>query len=68
MHVNANNETIMNMHKTGVINDPLGETHSLASSKHCFRLKKVGTDELMDDMCKNNDHYQPGMWIGLVDQ
>ena len=26
-------------HKTGVINDPLGQTHSLASSEHCFHLK-----------------------------
>ena len=25
-------------HKTGVINDPLGQTHSHASSKHCFLL------------------------------
>ena len=25
--------------KTGVINDPLGQTHSLASSEHCFLLK-----------------------------
>ena len=27
--------------KTGVINYPLGQTHSLASSEHCFRLKFV---------------------------
>ena len=27
--------------KTGVINDPLGQTHSLASSEHCFHLKFV---------------------------
>ena len=26
---------------TGVINDPLGKTHSLASSEHCFRLTNV---------------------------
>ena len=30
-----------NLHMTGVINDPLGHTHSLASSEHCFRLKFV---------------------------
>ena len=35
--------------KTCVIIDPLGQTHSLSSSEHCFRLKfvlfwKVGTD------------------------
>ena len=27
-----------NWNKTGVINDPLGQTHSLASSEHCFLL------------------------------
>ena len=26
------------IHKTGVINDPLGQTHSHASSEHCFLL------------------------------
>ena len=30
-----------NQNRTGVINDPLSQTHSLASSKHCFRLKIV---------------------------
>ena len=29
------------IYKTGVINDPLGHTHSLASSEHCFHLKFV---------------------------
>ena len=27
-----------NIYKTGVINDPLGQTNSNASSEHCFRL------------------------------
>ena len=27
--------------KTGGINDPLGQTHSLISSEHCIRLKFV---------------------------
>ena len=27
--------------ETGVINDPLGHTHSLASSEYCFPLKFV---------------------------
>ena len=27
-----------NFYKTGVINDPLGQIHSLASSEHCFRF------------------------------
>ena len=36
-------------YKTGVINDPLGQTKSLDCSEHCFRFKfvlfwKVGTD------------------------
>ena len=54
-------------YKTCVINDPLGQTHSLASSEHCFSLKyffvwKSGDgqwDVLTDGMCKNNDHYRP---------
>ena len=28
-------------YKTGVFNDPLGHTHSLASSEHCFHMKFV---------------------------
>ena len=28
-------------HKKGAINDPLGQTHSLARSEHCDRLKFV---------------------------
>ena len=34
-------------YKTGVIYDPLGQTHSLASCQHCFHFEifwKVGTD------------------------
>ena len=67
----------LNKKKTGVINDPLGQTHILASSEHCFRLKfvlflKVGTDGRTDgwtdDICKNNDHYRPRQWVGRVDQ
>ena len=29
------------IHTTGVINDPLGQTHNPASSDHYFRLKFV---------------------------
>ena len=29
------------VNKTGVINDPFGQTHSHASSEHCFRFKVV---------------------------
>ena len=50
-------------YKTGVINDPLGQTHSLASSEHCFVLldfEKWGrTYGRTDDMCKNNYSYRP---------
>ena len=49
------------VNKTGVINDPLGQTHSLASSEHCFllvcfaRFEKWGRT---DNMCENNDPYR----------
>ena len=34
-----------------------------------FRFEKWGrTDGQSDDMCKNNDHYRPWLWVGLVDQ
>ena len=57
--------------KTGVINDLLGQTHSLASSEHCFllfcfsRFEKWGRT---DNMCENNDPYRPWLWVGRVDQ
>ena len=51
---------IISDYKTGVVNDPLSQTHSHASSGHCFllfcfsRFEKWGrTDNI------NNDHYQP---------
>ena len=47
--------------KTGVIHDPLGQTHGHASSEHCFLLfcfsgfKKWGpTYVRTDNMCENN--------------
>ena len=56
-------------YKTGVINDLLGQTHSLASSELCVRFvlvlldfEKWGrTDERTrtDNMCKNNYPYRP---------
>ena len=62
-----------NSNMTGVIHDPLGQTHSLASREHWFRLKfvlfwKVGKDVRPDDMFKNNDHYRPWLWVCRVDQ
>ena len=66
---------ILKKNKTCAINDPLGQTHSLASSDHYFLLfcfaifEKWGrTDERTDNMCKNNDHYRPALWVGRVDQ
>ena len=67
--------------KTGVINDPLDQTHSLANSEHCFRwnlfcFENWGrTDGRTYERtyerktcAKNNDHYRPWLWVGLVDQ
>ena len=46
------------LYKTGVINDPLGQTHSQASSEHCFLLfyfsRDGRTDGRTDNMCENN--------------
>ena len=51
------------------INDPLGQTHSPASSDHYSHLKVV----LFCDILKGEDrrkdgHYRPWLWVGLVDQ
>ena len=58
--------------KTGVINDPLGQTHNLASSEHCFllffALLDLKSREGRTDMCKNSDHYRPWLWVGRVDR
>ena len=57
--------------KIGVINDPLGQTHSHASREHCFllfcfsRFEKWGRT---DNMCENNDPYRSWLWVGRVDQ
>ena len=35
----------------------------------CFaRIWKVGMEVRTDNMCENNDHYRPWLWVGLVDQ
>ena len=60
-----------NTNKTGVINAPLGQTHSLASSDHCFLLFCFANFEKWgrtDNMCKNKDPYRPWLWVGRVDQ
>ena len=54
--------------KTGVINDPLGQTHSPDSSDHYSHLKfvlfsgilKSGNGRI-DTTWKNSDHYLPSM-------
>ena len=52
----------INRYKTGVMNNPLGQTHSLASSEHfyllfCFaKFEKWGRT---DNMCENNYPYWP---------
>ena len=57
-------------YKTEVINDPLGQTHSLASLANivfalfCFaRFLKVGMDVRTDNTCKNNDHSLPAVTV-----
>ena len=42
----------------------------LSSLEVCLVLKSGDgrTYAPTDDMCKNNDHYRPGLWVGLVDQ
>ena len=45
--------------KTDVINDPLGQILSLASSEHCFVLLIFATKVGTDNMCEHNYHYRP---------
>ena len=63
--------------RTGVINDPPGQTHSLIYSEHCFLLfcsarfeKWVCTYKRMDRQYvrKQWSQYIPWLWFGLVDQ
>ena len=64
----------LNFNKTCVINDPLGQTHSLASSDHYFLLFCFARFEKWErtygriTCAYNNDHYRPGLWVGRVDQ
>ena len=51
--------------KSGVINDPLGKTHSLASSEHCFHLKFVLFWKGVTDGRKNG-HVQKQWWLPAV--
>ena len=56
------------MHKTGVINDPLGQPTVPAGSdcrwilKFCAGRTYRRTDGRTDNMCENSDHYRPGLW------
>ena len=38
----------------------------IAIAWNFFLFWKVETDGRTDDMCKNNDHYRPWLWVGLV--
>ena len=52
---------------TGVINDPLGHTHSPGSGDH----NSHATFVLFCDILKtgeNNDYYRPGLWVGRADK
>ena len=52
-----------------VIHDPLGLTHSPASSDHMkfVLLRDFEKYGWTDTMCENSDHYRPWLWVGLVD-
>ena len=56
--------------KTGVINDPLGQPTVTAGSDFHLMLKfwdgLMFGDGRTDNMCENSDHYRPGLWVGLV--
>ena len=55
-------------HKTGVINDPLGQTHSLASSERCFLLLCVASFWKVGTYGRHPYPYRPWVWVGRVDQ
>ena len=62
--------------KTCVINDPVGQTHSPTSSDHYFQatfvlffdILRSEDGRMAGNMCKNNDHFRPGLLVGWVDQ
>ena len=56
---------IKKKHKTGVINDPLGQPTVPAGSDCRLILKFCAgrTDGRTDNMCENNEHYRPGLWL-----
>ena len=65
-----------NRYKTGVINDPLGQTHFILPEAitnftwklFCFAIFwKVEKDGRTDTTSENSDHYRPWLWVGLVD-
>ena len=61
------NQDRLDNHITGVFNDPLGQTHSYASSDHYFISEfycfaESGTDGWTHDLYENSDHYRP--WCG----
>ena len=46
--------------KTGVINDPLGQ-HTVPAGSDSRLILKFW-DGRTDNMCKNSDHFRPGLW------
>ena len=72
---------IIDGYRTGVINDPLGKTHSPASNNYNSHLRivlfcgilKIGhgwTVRQTDNMFENSDHYRSGLclasWINIT--
>ena len=67
--INDENFTRPKCYKTGVFNDPLGRTHSLASSEHCFLcFEKWGRWWRTDNMYEKSNPYRKWLWFGRVDQ
>ena len=50
--------------KTGVINDPLGQTHSCASGGHCFRLKLFCFEKCTDGRKCKKQWSLPAVTVG----
>ena len=54
--------------KTDAFNDPLGQTHSHASSEQCFLLFCFSRFEKWGQHVRKHDAYRPWLWVGRVDQ
>ena len=47
---------------------PVVNVMNIVFAWNLFCFKKWGTDGRTEDVCKNNDHYRPRLWVGRVDQ